>query len=133
MRNLSADEAALWERVAATIRPLSREPVANVAPPTAPPAIPPPPDIEVVRGRVPPARTPVAPPAPANDNSFDVAKFASIIGSEIAAAVKPANDAVAAFGTRFDALEAKLAKTEEPQKFKRAPATGGNGSVKTDC
>ena len=64
MRNLSADEAALWERVAATIRPLSREPIANVAPPTAPPAIPPPPDIEVVRGRVPPARTPVAPPAP---------------------------------------------------------------------
>ena len=65
MRNLSADEAALWERVAATIRPLSREPVAKVALPTAPTATPPPPPpIKAVRGRVPLARTPVAPPAP---------------------------------------------------------------------
>ena len=64
MRNLSADEAALWERVAATIRPLSREPVAKAAPPTARPVTPPRPPIKAVRGRVPLARTPVAPPAP---------------------------------------------------------------------
>lgn len=80
-----------------------------------------------------PKEDPVTPPAPANDNSFDVAKFATIIGGEIAAAVKPANDAVAAIATRFDALEAKLSNTEERQQFKRTPATGGNGSVQTDC
>ncbi len=67
MRPLSPDEAALWERVAATIRPLSREPVASVAAPTAPTAPLPlstPLPAKVVRGRIPPVRTPVAPPAP---------------------------------------------------------------------
>lgn len=56
MRSLSADEQALWDRVAATIRPLSREPVA------APVALP----VEAMpakpRGRVPPPRRPAAPP-----------------------------------------------------------------------
>ena len=61
MRNLSADEAALWARVAATIRPLSREPTreAELAaqPAPAPPKAPP-------RGRVPAARMPAAKPLP---------------------------------------------------------------------
>ena len=65
MRTLSADEAQLWAKVAATIRPLSREPVVEPAaavagqpartislPRTAP------------RGRFPPARTANAVPAP---------------------------------------------------------------------
>lgn len=77
--------------------------------------------------------TPPAKPQPANDNTFDVAAFGKVMGDQIAAAVKPANDAVAALGARFDALEAKLASTEQPQTFKRTPATGGNGSIVTDC
>lgn len=52
MRSLSAEEAALWARVTATIRPLSRDPLDSDAPavsvPTATPAAP--------RGRVPPPR-----------------------------------------------------------------------------
>jgi hypothetical protein len=76
---------------------------------------------------------PQQPQQPANDNGFDVAKFATVMGDQIAAAVKPANDAVAALGGRFDALEAKLTSTEQSQTFKRTPATGGNGSVQTDC
>ena len=63
MRNLSADEAALWARVAATIRPLSRE-----LPPEAPraalqPAAAPAP-AAVPRGRVPPLRPLSPPPLP---------------------------------------------------------------------
>ncbi|SLK09691.1 GPO family capsid scaffolding protein [Novosphingobium mathurense] len=72
-------------------------------------------------------------PAPANDNAFDVDKFAAVMGQQIAAASKPANDAVAALGARFDALEAKLKTTEQPGTFNRTPATGGTGSIKTDC
>lgn len=77
--------------------------------------------------------TPPAPPAPANDNSIDIERFAAVMGEQVAAAVKPSNDAVAALGARFDALEAKLASTEQPQAFKRAPATGGNTAIVTDC
>jgi hypothetical protein len=76
---------------------------------------------------------PPTPPAPANDNAFDVDRFAAVMGEQVAAAVKPSNDAVAALGARFDALEAKLAATEQPQSFKRAPAAGGKGTVVTDC
>jgi hypothetical protein len=72
-------------------------------------------------------------PAPANDNSFDIDKFATVLGGQIADAVKPANEAVAALGTRLDALVTQLAQTEQPNSFKRAPATGGNGTVQTDC
>src|SRR4051794_24454158 len=44
VRSLSAEERELWERVAATIRPLSREPLAKAeAPAPAPPRAPPPP------------------------------------------------------------------------------------------
>lgn len=60
MRSLSAEEARLWAKVAATIRPLSRDPVK--APPVAAPAVEPPPDKP--RGRVPPPRptVPAIPP-----------------------------------------------------------------------
>ena len=63
MRNLAPEEAALWARVAATIRPLSREPVVETpAMATAPqPAAAPAPARP--RGRVPAPR--VAPPAAA--------------------------------------------------------------------
>lgn len=83
-----------------------------------------------------PKEEPATPPAPANDNSFDMAQFASVLGDQIAAAVKPANDAIAALGSRFDMLEAKLQGEEQrqPHSFKRSPATGGNAAaLATDC
>ena len=64
MRSLSAEEAQLWARVAATIRPLSRDPVEapplTVAPISAPLARPP----AKLRGRVPPARAVLPTPLP---------------------------------------------------------------------
>lgn len=63
MRNLSAEEADLWARVAATIRPLSR--ALPVKPPLAGPAPAPAPITRgaVPKGRVPPPRPrPSAPP-----------------------------------------------------------------------
>lgn len=82
-----------------------------------------------------PKEEPATPPAPANDNSFDMAKFATVLGDQIAAAVKPANDAVAALGSRFETLETQLQGEEQrqPKSFKRGPATGGNAAVVTDC
>ncbi|WP_118857024.1 Smr/MutS family protein [Sphingomonas mesophila] len=61
MRRLDADQAQLWARVAATIRPLSREvPVETAAPIAEVPQAPAKP-----RGRVPPTRpAPVPPPRP---------------------------------------------------------------------
>ncbi len=83
-----------------------------------------------------PATPPPAPtPAPANDNAPDIERFAAVMGEQVAAAVKPSNDAVAALGARFDKLEAQLASTELPQTFNRSPATGGGGNAAhlTDC
>ncbi len=77
-------------------------------------------------------KEPVTPP-PANDNAFDVERFAAVMGEQVAAAVKPANEAVAALSTRFDALEAKLASEPAPQTFKRMPATGADKAIVTDC
>ncbi|WP_261295878.1 GPO family capsid scaffolding protein [Sphingomonas hylomeconis] len=71
------------------------------------------------------------PKTPANDN-FDIAAFSTAIGAQVAAAVKPGNDAMAAFETRFAALETKLAGTEQ-LGFSRAPASGGAGTPMTDC
>ncbi|MEG3182139.1 GPO family capsid scaffolding protein [Sphingomonas sp. LT1P40] len=73
---------------------------------------------------------------PANDNGFDVNAFAKdfggVIAGEIAAAVKPAADAVASLDARFTAFEAKLQQTPAPG-FSRAPASGGNVAMVTDC
>lgn len=72
-------------------------------------------------------------PEPANDN-FDIAAFSTAIGEQVAAAIKPVADAQVATDARFAALEAKLAKTEQPG-FNRAPATGADVDAKfaTDC
>ena len=72
-------------------------------------------------------------PKLANDNSFDVAAFGKVIGDQIAAAVKPVSDAVSSIQSEVAALKTKLETTEQPSTFKRAPATGGNGAVVTDC
>ncbi len=67
MRNLSADEAELWARVAATIRPLSRElpvDVAHIAVPA--PAKP-----AAAKGRIPQPR--LAPPPPPSRQTLDAA------------------------------------------------------------
>lgn len=80
-----------------------------------------------------PKEEPKEQPKPANDNGLDFDKFATVLGTQIAAAVKPANDAVTALSSRFDALETKLKETENPGSFKRQPATGGNTSIVTDC
>lgn len=72
-------------------------------------------------------------PAPANDNAFDVERFAAVMGEQVAAAVKPATDGLAALQADFAALKSKLETTEQPGSFRRAPATGGNGAIVTDC
>lgn len=80
-------------------------------------------------------KEPVTPPPAANDNSFDVAAFATAIGQQVAAAVKPANDAVAALQADFAAMKTQLEATEDPHSFRRQPATGGGGNAAhlTDC
>ena len=72
-------------------------------------------------------------PKPANDNSIDVAAFGKVIGDQIAAAVKPVSDAVTGLQSELATLKSKLESTEQPQTFKRAPATGGTGGIQTDC
>lgn len=62
MRDLSPEERALWDKVAATIRPLSREPVAPV--PSAPPAAPPVAAKRAVVPRSPSTANRPAPPPP---------------------------------------------------------------------
>lgn len=63
MRSLSPEEAALWERVTATITPLSRDGAAPRRPAQAPPlASPPAPLPKPVKGRVPPPRPVTAAP-----------------------------------------------------------------------
>ena len=74
MRSLSPDEAELWARVAATIRPLSRElPPEPPEPVAAEPAAKPEPPPKRVRGRVPPPRAAavVAPARPAPGSTLD--------------------------------------------------------------
>ncbi len=80
-------------------------------------------------------KEPVTPPVAANDNPFDVAAFTAAIGDQVTAAVKPFNDAVAALQADHAALKAQLETTEDPQTFRRQPATGGGGNAAhlTDC
>lgn len=78
-RPLSAEEAALWARVVASVRPMrvAPRPVRNPAVPVRPPepvAPPPPAAVKKVRGRVPaPLLPPVAaaPPRPITANTLD--------------------------------------------------------------
>jgi hypothetical protein len=76
-----------------------------------------------------------AKPKPANDNGFDVAAFSTALGEQVALAVKPANDAIAALQADFADLKSTLETTEEPGDFRRSPATGGGGNAQflTDC
>lgn len=69
MRRLSAEEAQLWGRVTATIRPLSRDvPTPPAPPPAAPraatPPPPPPPGPQPARVKIPPLIRRAAPPPP---------------------------------------------------------------------
>lgn len=79
-----------------------------------------------------------APKPPANDNGFDAKAFATdfgaIVADQIAAAVKPSNDALATIQTEFADLKAKLEKTPDTS-FTRGPATGAspNAQFVTDC
>ena len=85
-------------------------------------------------GAVPPVEpAPASIPAPANDNTLDIARFASLMGEQVAQAMKPGNAAITALGARLDAIETKLATEESPQTFRRSPATGGNHAIVTDC
>lgn len=65
-RGLSADEAALWRKVAATVTPLHPQPPEPVPVPPEPVAavMPEPPPVKRVRGRVPAPLKPPPPPAP---------------------------------------------------------------------
>ncbi|WP_375292473.1 GPO family capsid scaffolding protein [Sphingomonas melonis] len=74
------------------------------------------------------------PKEPANDND----RFASAIealGTTFAAAIQPIAAAQAASDKRFTDLEQRLAKTEVPGGFSRAPHAGGTVDAKylTDC
>lgn len=72
-RGLSAEEAALWARVAQSVTPLKgREPAPPLAKPSAaPPAASPAPPKPFVKGRVPPPRPASAPAAPMPDPGLD--------------------------------------------------------------
>ncbi|HUD28231.1 MAG TPA: GPO family capsid scaffolding protein [Novosphingobium sp.] len=82
-----------------------------------------------------PKEEPKPAPAPANDNTFDMGEFATILSDQIAAATKPANEGLTQLRADFATLKAKLESTEQvpPLNFKRSPATGGTGKVATDC
>ncbi|MCA1653529.1 MAG: Smr/MutS family protein [Sphingomicrobium sp.] len=72
MRRLDPEEAALWAKVTATIRPLSREPVAELSAQVTP-AIPPPPAPLPARAKGPPPRrqTSAVPPPPRPVTTLD--------------------------------------------------------------
>lgn len=77
------------------------------------------------------------PKTPANDN-FDAGAFATGLATAfapiIAAAVKPANDGLAALSGEFTALKTRLENTDGDQKH-RAPATGGGSKdyARAEC
>lgn len=75
MRALDPEEQALWAKVTATIRPLSREPVAltppNLAVSTASRQIPPAPLVRVAKGAPPRPRPASAPPPPRPGTTLD--------------------------------------------------------------
>lgn len=84
-----------------------------------------------------PKEQPVAQPpaAAANDNAIDVDRFATVMAEQVAAAVKPANDGLAALKADFASLKEQLETSEGGNTFRRSPATGGGGNAEflTDC
>jgi len=71
-RGLSADEAALWRKVAATVTPLHPpRPAPPPAPEPTPAPAPPPPPAKRVRGRVPAPLPPPPPPRPITSDGLD--------------------------------------------------------------
>lgn len=74
-RRLGPEEAALWARVMASVRPLRVAPVQpQVAAPTLPEPAPPPPEPKRIKGRVPPPRplpTPTAQAPPITARTLD--------------------------------------------------------------
>ncbi|WP_010545987.1 GPO family capsid scaffolding protein [Sphingomonas elodea] len=81
-----------------------------------------------------PATPPPPPPAPANppaNDNMDFAAFTKAMGDAVAAAVKPAHDAIAATQAELASLKSQLEGT--PAGFSRPPATGGTGQHLTDC
>jgi hypothetical protein len=83
-------------------------------------------------------KTPVTPPAPppVNDNAFDPAAFAAELGKTVGAAMSTfatAQDAkIDRLGGELAALTNRLATTEQPGHH-RQQATGGDGTILTDC
>lgn len=73
------------------------------------------------------------PKAPANDN-FDATAFANVIGTQIAAAIRPVTDRMDAVTTEFATIKGKL-ETTENTSFSRDLALGGGGNAahETDC
>ena len=69
-------------------------------------------------------------PTPANDN-MDFAAFTKAMGDAVAAAVKPALDAVSEVRTEVATMKGQLETT--PAGFSRPPASGGTGQHLTDC
>lgn len=85
--------------------------------------------------------TPAAPkaeqkPDAANDNDPRFAAIASgmeAMTKGIEAMGRSFGDTVASLKTDFGALKTQIENTEKPDQFRRAPATGGDGGIVTDC
>ncbi|BAV65769.1 GPO family capsid scaffolding protein [Sphingobium cloacae] len=86
----------------------------------------------LLKGNDKPKEEPQQAPPPANDNSFDVARFATVMAEQVTAAMKPAFDRMDTLDARFERLETKLAHSEQGS-FSRSTATGAGASVQTDC
>ncbi|UYY78393.1 GPO family capsid scaffolding protein [Sphingomonas sp. R1] len=80
-------------------------------------------------GTPPPPPPPPATP-PANDN-MDFAAFTKAIGDQVAAAVKPAHDAISELRTELSTMKGQLEDT--PAGFSRPPSTGAASQFQTDC
>ncbi|HWJ69114.1 MAG TPA: GPO family capsid scaffolding protein [Sphingobium sp.] len=72
-------------------------------------------------------------PQPANDNGLNFEAFATALGEQVAASVKPLIEASATLRAELNTLKTQLETTEQPGSFTRTPATGGNNAVLTDC
>ena len=81
-----------------------------------------------------PEKKPEPKPEAANDNfTAALGELADTFKQALTAAVKPVTDAQASISARFDMLEGKFAKTEQPDTFRRQPSPGGKTGELTDC